>query len=105
MVVVVVSMKIEEGRMSEFLEACAEVRPQVLAENGCLAYDYNREIQSPLRPDQPYDPNRVVLIERWESAEALAAHGKAPHVKTFGTRVKDIRSDVQITVVEPIAVG
>jgi quinol monooxygenase YgiN len=101
-VYVVVTNQIREGRMADFLAACKIVQPKVLAEKGCIAYDYIREIASPLGAQEPVDDQRVTLVEKWESLDALAAHGQAPHVKEFGASVRDLREKVTIRVGEPI---
>ena len=50
------------------------------AEEGCVLYEYFTD---------PVDPGRGVMLEAWESAEALAAHSVHPaHVEmvAFGTQ-------------------
>jgi quinol monooxygenase YgiN len=87
-------MMIKDGRMEEFLSLCEKLRPLVLAEKGCHGYDYTREIASPLSMQEPTDSNRITLVERWDSLEALRAHGEAPHMKEIGSKMKDLRSSV-----------
>ncbi|MEV3854133.1 putative quinol monooxygenase [Streptomyces sp. NPDC050095] len=45
--------------------------PIVRAEPGCLQYDMHQVSD---------DPDRFVLVERWASKEALAAHDATPHM-------------------------
>lgn len=59
------------GRGSEQVEAYERLAPVVRAEEGCLRYDLHRVSD---------DPDRFVLIERWASQAALAAHDAAPHM-------------------------
>lgn len=99
---IIVTMKIKEGRMPEFLALCRELRPLVLKEAGCLAYDYTREISSPLGIQEPIEPDRVTLLESWESLDALKAHMETPHMKAAGPKMKDLRSSVVARVLEPI---
>lgn len=80
--------------MEEFLGLCEKLRPLVLGEKGCRGYDYTREIASPLSMQEPTDSNRITLVERWDSLEALRAHGEAPHMKEIGSKMKDLRSSV-----------
>ncbi|GAB2645674.1 putative quinol monooxygenase [Nocardia goodfellowii] len=47
------------------------IEPTV-AEEGCLAYELYLH---------PTDPSRVVLLEEWVDAAALAAHFQTPHLK------------------------
>ena len=89
--------------MEEFLDACRELRPKALEEEGCLGYEYTAEVQSTLGAQEPDDINRVILIEKWESLHALSAHGTQPHTKEFGQKVSHVREKVTIRVTEPIA--
>jgi quinol monooxygenase YgiN len=102
MINLVVTMVIKEGKMEAFLAECAKIRPLVLKEKGCIAYDYSREIPSTLPIQEPINPNRVTLVERWESMEDLTLHSAAPHMKEYGPRVKDLRVSVSARVLEPI---
>jgi quinol monooxygenase YgiN len=98
----VVTMIIKEGRMAEFQEVCRWLRPQVLAEPGCLAYDYTRDAPSPLDPGKALEPDRITLLERWESPAALQAHMQAPHMKEAGARMKELRASSDVRILEPI---
>jgi quinol monooxygenase YgiN len=46
-----------------------------LAEDGCLHYDYYLDRKN---------PGTVLMFEKWESEEALAAHMQTPHMAEFG---------------------
>ena len=59
------------GRGAEQITAFEHLAPLVRAEGGCLQYDLHQVAD---------DPDRFVLIERWDSPEALAAHDAAPHM-------------------------
>ncbi|MFF0436842.1 putative quinol monooxygenase [Streptomyces sp. NPDC004327] len=71
------------GRGAEQVAAFAELAPVVRAEDGCLQYDLHRVAD---------DPDRFVLIERWASAEALAAHDAAPHMTAAGVTNRAFRA-------------
>ena len=102
MVNLVVTTIVKNGKMDAFLAECARVRPLVLAENGCHAYEFSRDIQSPLPIQEPVNPERVTLVEKWETMEALKAHLETPHMKAFGPKVKDLRESVSARVLEPV---
>jgi len=87
-------MMVKEGCMEEFLSLCEKLRPLVLGEKGCHGYDYTREIASPLSIQEPINSDRITLVERWESLDALRTHGEAPHMKELGSKMKDLRSSV-----------
>lgn len=59
-------MKPEER--DAFLAASEETMRHSRAEHGCIEY---------VMAADPLDDGRVILSERWESDEDLAAHGKA----------------------------
>lgn len=102
MIYVIVSMDIVPGGMEEFLSVCREHRPKVLAEEGCQGYEYTVDIQSTLGAQEPVDANRVTLVEKWDSLEALKDHGAQPHSKDFGQKVGHLRQKVTIRVTELI---
>ena len=102
MIHVMVTMMVKEGRMEEFLAVARELRPEVLKEAGCHGYEYIRELPSPLGIQEPVDPNRVTLLERWESFEHLKAHMETPHMKAAGPRMRDLRASVTARVAESI---
>ena len=64
--------------------------PNVHAEKGCIVYqptvdaDGIGPIQTKLGPDT------FVVVEKWETAEDLAAHAKAPHMAAYAAKVKDM---------------
>ena len=100
---VIVSMTIKPGRLDEFLAIARQLAPIVQAEQGCLRYEYTVETASPLPIQEPVDDHRVTLIEQWESAEALAAHLQAPHMKQYGPAMGELRTGaVTARVTRPI---
>ncbi|GGS30383.1 putative quinol monooxygenase [Streptomyces nojiriensis] len=59
------------GRGGEQVAAFERLAPVVRAEAGCLQYDLHQVSG---------EPDRFVLIERWSSQAALAAHDATPHM-------------------------
>lgn len=68
-----VTYKTKPGMRQAFLDdlAAAGLREAVLAEAGCLQYDYYLSAA---------DPDQVLLVERWESREAQQLHLTQPHM-------------------------
>ena len=99
---VIVTMRIKEGQMDSFLAACAELRPLVLGDPGCHAYDYTRDAASPFDPNQRTEPDRITLLERWASLDALKAHLETPHMKAAGAKMKDMRASVEVRLTESV---
>ena len=70
---VLVTYTMKEGKRDDFLKAVIDggLREQVLAENGCLQYDYYIT---------PHNENTILLVERWESRDAQKVHLEQPHM-------------------------
>jgi len=68
---VIVLIEVQSGKREEQILAFNELSPQVLAEDGCLQYELKQNIDN---------KNHFVLLEKWESEEALSAHDKTPHM-------------------------
>ena len=75
--------------------------PAVRAEIGCIEYgpaidaDGIGPIQTKLGPDT------FVVIEKWETAAALAAHAAAPHMAAYGAKVREMVASRVIHVLSP----
>ncbi|MDR2211725.1 MAG: antibiotic biosynthesis monooxygenase [Spirochaetaceae bacterium] len=100
MVHLVVTFGIKEGKMDEYLAELKKLRPLVLAEKGCVEYTFAREYKSSLAIQEPVDPNRLTLIEKWETPEALAIHGASSHMKEFEPRLKPLQTGVSARIME-----
>lgn len=74
---VVAVLQALEGMGAELLTLWPWLAAEVRAEQGCLGYDLHRVAG---------DPDRFVVLERWESLPALSAHGVSPHMQEFGGR-------------------
>jgi quinol monooxygenase YgiN len=99
MIHVIASIRVKAGRVPEFIAIFKANMPSVLGEKGCIEYVPTVDIDSGL-PPQRKDENRVTIIEKWESLEALHAHLRAPHMLIYREQVKDIVEDLSITVLE-----
>ena len=49
----------------------------------------------------PFGPDTFVVIEKWESKAALAAHAAAPHMAAYAARTKEMIASRVIHVLEP----
>jgi quinol monooxygenase YgiN len=75
-VVVVAEIGIAEGKRDEALAALQTLCEETHAKDeGCLFYTLQLD---------PADESHVFFIEKWESGEALRAHGEADHIKALG---------------------
>lgn len=96
-VVVVVLSRAVPGRVEEGLAAFSKIAAVTHTEEGCLAYALHRE---------PADPDRIVLVERWATREALDAHLESAHLLAFRRDSDDIWAEpATIMVLDPVGSG
>jgi len=72
--VVVIDETIKAGQLGAFMDYMREMIRLTKAEDGCIAYDFY-EAQD--------GSGEVVLVEIWESSEALDLHLQTEHFKEF----------------------
>jgi quinol monooxygenase YgiN len=74
-VVVVATIEAKEGNEDRVEQALRTAVRAVHGEPGCLKYALHRD---------PRNPAKFVMIENWESADALRTHGKAAPLAELG---------------------
>ena len=101
MIHVVAHITAHPGQRDALLAAFRENLQSVHAEPGCIAYQPTIDVPD-LGPVQTkYGEDTVVVLETWESPEALRAHGAAPHMVEFGQRTKPLVASRAIHVLTP----
>ncbi len=101
MIFVVATIELQPGTRDAFLDEFRKLVPLVHEEAGCIEYgpaiDYetNLDAQGGVRPDV------VVVMEKWESIEALEAHLIAPHMIDYRGRVKAMVVGTKLQVLQP----
>jgi quinol monooxygenase YgiN len=90
MIRVVAIITAHPGRRDELLAAFRANVPNVHAEKGCIEYAGHIDAASvgPFQTD--FGPDSLVVLESWESPEALRDHVGAPHMKTYAQKTKDL---------------
>jgi quinol monooxygenase YgiN len=73
--------------------------PAVHAEKGCI--EYGPAIDAEGSTQAAFGPDGFVVIEKWESIEALKAHAKAPHMAAYAAKTKDMIASRVIHVLTP----
>jgi quinol monooxygenase YgiN len=89
------------GQRETVLEAFRANMPAVHAEDGCI--EYGPAIDAPgIGPIQTkLGEDSFVVIEKWESPEALAAHGKSAHMAAYAAKTKEMIASRVIHVLSP----
>jgi quinol monooxygenase YgiN len=75
--------------------------PAVHAETGCIEYGAAIDSPNPLPFQTAYGPDTFVVVEKWESMEALKAHAAAPHMIAYGAKTKELLANRVIHILSP----
>jgi quinol monooxygenase YgiN len=101
MIRTVVFITAKPGRREEVLALFHANAPIVLKEKGCIEYEAHVDADG-IGPFQTkLGPDSFIILETWESPEALAAHVVAPHMVTYGAKTKDLYASRAIHVLNP----
>ncbi|MCX8226699.1 MAG: putative quinol monooxygenase [Sulfitobacter sp.] len=76
--------------------------PAVLAEDGCIAYEATIDTANAGPMQAAFGLDTFVVVEKWESMQALGAHAAAPHMKEYGAQTKDMLADRKIHILSPV---
>jgi quinol monooxygenase YgiN len=86
------------GMRAKVLEFFHANMPAVHAENGCI--EYGAVVDADF-PGAKFGDDTFVVIEKWESPEALKAHAASPHMAAYGAKTKDLLEKREIHVLSP----
>ncbi len=75
--------------------------PAVRAEKGCIEYGAAVDAEPALKFQAVFGPDSFVVVEKWESPEALKAHAAAPHMAAYAAKTKDLLADRKIYILQP----
>jgi quinol monooxygenase YgiN len=103
MICVIATMEVAAGRRQELLGLLQGVMPKVRAEPGCIEYAPMIDIRSGISLQGPVRDNVVVLIEKWESVDALKTHLKTLHMVEYFEQVEELQLSLDLQIVEPVA--
>ena len=89
------------GKRDEILGHFRANVPAVKAEKGCIEYGAaDRCRRHGLVPDQ-VRPDTFVVVEKWESTDALKAHSAAPHMAAYAAKTREHIASRVIHVLSP----
>jgi quinol monooxygenase YgiN len=93
-VVVVATITPKDGLLDEVVEVFRQKIPEVHNEEGCLLYALHRS------------KDKIVMVERWETPEALGAHGKGATMASINAGLKGkVAGPPDIVVTEAVPAG
>lgn len=101
MIHVIATVELKPSAREAFLAEFRQNIPNVLAEQGCIEYGPAVDLPTEIKVQIPLRPDVVVVVEKWESLEALYAHLKAPHMAAYREKVKGLVVGTTLQVLEP----
>lgn len=85
----------------KILEAFRANMPAVHAEQGCMEYGPAIDTEGAGAIQTALGPDSFVVVEKWESMDALKAHGASPHMAAYGAKVREMIAKRVIHVLSP----
>jgi quinol monooxygenase YgiN len=73
----------------------------VHAETGCIEYGAATDAEGMGGFQTKFGPDTFVVIEKWESIDALKAHAASPHMAAYGAKTKELIASRVIHVLSP----
>lgn len=101
MIHVVAIITAKPGKREDVLAAFRANMPAVHAEQGCI--EYGPVIDAEGGPGAKFGADTFVVIEKWESLDALRAHGASPHMAAYAAKTRDLLANREIHVLSPAA--
>jgi quinol monooxygenase YgiN len=89
------------GQREAILAAFRANMPAVHAEKGCIEYGPAVDAEGAGGIQTKFGPDTFVVIEKWESLDALKAHAGAPHMAAYAAKTKDFIASRVIHVLQP----
>ena len=89
------------GMRDNILEAFRANVPAVRAEKGCIEYEATIDSDGVGSLQTKFGEDTFVVVEKWESLDALKAHAAAPHMAAYAAKTKDMIASRVIHVLSP----
>lgn len=101
MIHVVAIITAKPGLRGQVLDAFRANMPAVHAEPGCIEYGPAVDAEGAGSMQSKFGPDTFVVIEKWQSLEALRAHGRSPHMADYAAKTRDLLASRTIHILEP----
>ena len=101
MIHVVAVITAKPGQRESILTHFRANVPAVRAEQGCIEYGAAVDAENALPFQTKYGTDTFVVVEKWESMDALKAHAAAPHMAAYGAKTKDFIASRVIHILQP----
>jgi quinol monooxygenase YgiN len=89
---VIAEVRLKPGTADKAIAAARLSVAETVKEEGCISYDMHQSVTDPLR---------LVLVERWESREALTRHFETPHFKAWRAAGPEFVAERKAEIITP----
>jgi quinol monooxygenase YgiN len=101
MIHVVAIITAKPGQRETILAAFRANVPGVHAEKGCIEYGATVDADGIGSFQTKFGPDTFVVVEKWESPDALKAHAAAPHMAAYAAKTRELIASRVIHVLSP----
>ena len=101
MIHVIAAITAKPGKREEILKHARANLAAVRAEKGCIEYGPVIDADNALPFQTKLGPDAFMVVEKWESMDALKAHAAAPHMAAYGAKTKEMIASRVIHILAP----
>lgn len=101
MIHVIAVITAKPGMRENILQHVRANLPAVRAEKGCIEYGAAVDADPALPFQTKWGPDSFLVIEKWDSMEALKAHAAAPHMAAYGAKTKEFIASRVVHILSP----
>ncbi len=101
MVHVIAIITAKPGMRDKILAHARANLAAVRAEKGCIEYGQVVDADPALPFQSKLGPDAFIVVEKWESMDALKAHAAAPHMAAYAGKTKEFIASRAIHILQP----
>jgi quinol monooxygenase YgiN len=101
MIHVIAIITAKPGMRQAILDAFHTNMPAVHGEKGCIEYGPAIDAEGAGGFQTKFGGDTFVVIEKWESLDALKAHAASPHMAAYAAKTRDMIASRVIHVLSP----
>ena len=102
MIHVIAVITAKPGKRAEILQHFRANVPNVHKEQGCIEYGAAVDAENALAFQTKWGADTFLVVEKWESMDALKAHAAAPHMAAYGAKTKELIASRVIHILSPV---
>ena len=101
MIHVIAVITAKPGMRQSILDAFRANMPAVHAEKGCIEYGPAVDAEGVGSFQTKFGGDTFLVVEKWESLDALKAHAASPHMAAYAAKTRDMIASRTIHVLSP----